>query len=364
MFVQVPNMYRDNRDIKNKRKTKTTISGYHKPKALQEFKKNIIQGVLDKSCYWMAELDLSAQSTQVWNHLLLMVSREINIANPKLPILAWDAYQNFLPYQNKKDVQCCNLQTLRNHLSRLMGACCLSNKSKMVPLPTFKKDKPLLLQDYQVRIKQKHFRGIEDVVKISDSKVIYVPLNEIDYALEMRSDPMNTRNQIWFWISWVYETERRRKNSEVHLCSARDVPGIPGNCKQDIAWPLWQIIFRHAKKKTPLQQEVIKSLYRLFKTDYTKGKRRSRLPFMLHAFLILIDSIPALDYTHPMMPMGNLLITTSLSINSIYRQTLLSSKEAVLNTTKEEKDFGDAPKEMEPRMKIYVPIMEKPTTTI
>ena len=88
------------------------------------------------------------------------------------------------------------------------------------------------------------------------------------------------------------------------------------------------------------------------------------MPFMLHAFLILIDSIPALDYTHPMMPMGNLLITTSLSINSIYRQTLLSSKEAVLNTTKEEKDFGDAPKEMEPRMKIYVPIMEKPTTTI
>ena len=74
----------------------------------------------------------------------------------------------------------------------------------MVPLPTFKKDTPMLLQDYQVRIKQKHFRGIEDVVKISDSKVIYVPLNEIDYALEMRhnqqhgtgNDPMNTRNQI------------------------------------------------------------------------------------------------------------------------------------------------------------------------
>lgn len=58
------------------------------------------------------------------------------------------------------------------------------------------------------------------------------------------------------------------------------------------------------------------------------------------------------------MPMGNLLITTALSINSIYRQTLLSSKDSVLNTTQDEKDSLIPPTKVEPKMKIYVPIMK------
>lgn len=306
---------------------KTTIekgqsfSGFKKSQVVAELKKMVISGTLDKSCFWATELHLSGQGDTLCETLCLLASQEVNHMNPNLPTLMWQCYRLFFDTYGKaeKGDYLHDVQELRNHLCQLVTTICLSPKAKLHKLVSWKRAEPLILKNLKDRVKRKNLDFITDIVKINDAQDIYIPLNEIDGALRDISDASQAKAHAFFWLSYLLETERRAKTRI--LCGAREVPGIPVNCRGHCAWPVWQLVFRCVTEHSgDCLKQSIQCLYKLFRTGYTKSKKRTRIPFLIHAIQLVIGLLPPIDFSIPIMNRSTSLLVACGNINRLYKQ--------------------------------------------
>jgi hypothetical protein len=353
----------------------TTYSGFKQSQALQELKKSILTGVLDKACFWAVELDLSGISTKVWDQCVGIASSNVNIINPHLPELVWSSYERFYKYRDQvdKDTFFHNNQELRNHLAELVSVLTVSPKLALPKMKVWKKTATLYLRDQQSRIQRKTLSPITDIVKISDIKEAYIPLNEINYALEMDHDSSKAREHALFWLSYLLELERRAFKKKVgdpletpvklhpgeptpkdhpYLCGHREVPDIPENCGRHCCWAVWQIIFQNVERKgwcTDIHETIV-SLYRLFRTGYVQSKRNSRIPIMIHAILLVTNTAPPIDFTQHVYFKPKDIMTACLNINSIYLRVYEYQKKNPAPNTQ----TPELPKDI-----LYVPVIQK-----
>ena len=82
-------------DIREKQLTKTTFSNYKKT----EVKKTLIQQLykenLEQSLFWSCELICSGAYMDLWEIILLFISKYIHLGNPKIAIYIELRFQNF-----------------------------------------------------------------------------------------------------------------------------------------------------------------------------------------------------------------------------------------------------------------------------
>ena len=62
-----------------------TFSKYKKSDAKQQLLKSIMYGKVEQTCYWAAEYICAGHYKDLWDVILLLISKNIHIANPKLP---------------------------------------------------------------------------------------------------------------------------------------------------------------------------------------------------------------------------------------------------------------------------------------
>ncbi len=304
----------------------TTYLGYKKSEAHLELKKSIMSGLLDKALFWAIELDISGGATRIYETLCQIGATDINITNPNLPSLLWQVYE--IRHNMVKDVKrpleenFHDYQLLRNHLAQLVTVLTISPKAKLAKLPTWKKDQPMDLVKVKNRIKRKNLSEITDIVKINDLKEVYIPLNEIDWCINSLKDVSQAKAHFLFWVGWLLEMERRFP--KIQYCANREVPDIPANCRGHTAWPIWQIIFKkleHNQIGMGLTNAVV-SLYKLFRTGYTKSKRRSRINYLIYAAQLTIGSVPPIDFSLPIFPKIDSSILACANVNQIYKKII------------------------------------------
>lgn len=312
-----------------------TFSGFKKSQAVAELKKTVISGILDKSCFWTSELHISGQGENLCETLCILGSGEVNHMNPNLPKLMWQCYRLFFDNYIKPDPaeHYYDIQELRNHLCQLVTTICLSPKAKLHKLVSWKKTDQMLLPDHKGRVLRRTLDGITDVVKINDAREIYVPLNEIDEALRNMTDASQAKGHALFWLSYLLEIERRNKDR--NLCGPREIPGVPENCRCNCAWPVWQLLFRSLSKHPGLDlKESVECLYKLFRTGYSRSKKRTRIPYLVHAIQLVVGLLPPIDFTIPIMNRSTSLLVACGNINRLYRQIADNEKSRLLNSKK------------------------------
>lgn len=357
----------------------STYSGFKQSQALQELKKTILTGVLDKACFWAVELDLSGLTAKIWDQCVNLASSNVNIINPHLPELVWSSYNLYYQYRDKVDDKTFfyNNQQLRNRLAELVSVLTLSPKLSLPKMKVWKKTDTLYLVDQKSRISRKNLTPIQEIVKISDIKEAYIPLNEIDYALHLDHDSSMAREHALFWLSYLLELEKRafkKKHGDSletpitlatgetaprdhpFLCGPREVPDIPDNCRRHCAWPVWQIIFQNVETKPwcdDIRSSII-ALYRLFRTGYVQSKRNSRIPILIHAILLVTNTAPPIDFQQHVYFKPKETMTACLNINSIYARVYGHQQKNPNPTT----ETPELPKDI-----LYLPIIAKPDTS-
>ena len=340
-------------------KTKTYL-GFKVVDAFRELKSSIISGILDKSLFWGVELDISGQVDKLWETISLLSSTEINIMNPNISNIIWKSYEikskivDTLSQKEKSKINFFNYQILRNHLIHIIAIISLSNKAKIPKLITWNKKTPLNIKNYTDRIFRTNLDYLQDIVTISDSREIYIPLNEIDRALWDTSDASKSRNHFIFWLSWVLEFEKRNKNKQ--YCKARSVPNIPDKCKRYVVWPIWQIIFRIIEKKNPGSnlKNAVTSLYKLFRTNFAANKKTTRIPYLIHAGMLIIGSIPPIDFSIVPIVKTDSILMAVMNCNQLYKK-ICDQKKIESIQGKESDVENDIPN----KPILYVPIIKK-----
>ena len=303
-----------------------TYLGYKRSAAYSELKNNILSGLLDKALFWAVELDISGGSFRLYETLCQLAATDINITNPNIPSLLWQTteiyYNTVKGVKNPQNAGFHDYQLLRNHLIQLVAVLCLSPKAKLAKLPSWKRDSEMDLTKDRNRIKRKNLSQITDIVKINDLKEVYVPLNELDWAINSSKDVSQAKNHFLFWLGWLMEMERRFPNRA--FCANREVPEIPANCATHCAWPVWQIIFKRLETNecgVGLRNAVV-ALYKLFRTGYQKSKRRSRINYLVYASQLTLGSVPAIDFSTPIFPKLDTVIMACANVNQIYKRVI------------------------------------------
>ena len=254
-----------------------SFSKYYKKEVLTQFKKNVMDKRLEEAVNWCIELMLSLHTYKVYEILVNIACKYININNPQLPVKLYNRYKLFLS-KNLTEPECRNSQVIRNQLIELCIIVCLSTKGKALSFYKIK-DSEFDLENIVNRLGSKT-NHITNIVKKNDPEEIVIMLNEFCDNIKKK----NYEKAI-YWLSLVIEYEKNytKKNKQFY-CNNRNIEGIDPKYQSDVIWFIWTIILNEAN--TLLQEKAniqVNSLFKLYKFQYKPSKKYKNCQYIFYA---------------------------------------------------------------------------------
>ena len=313
--MTLPELYKinDSRNVKDF--SKNTFSGYLKTEVNSALQKNLIDGKIEESCNWCVELLLSLQDSQIFDKLIIMCCKIININNPKLPLILSDRFENYInlvknKYQNNlKEIR--NDQQIRNHIAEICCIICRSNKGKAIGIKK-PKDNDFKLEVFKNKLKGKQDTYISNISRPGDPNELCIVVNEFYHELLDKNFTNCT-----YWLGWVYEWEKKMiKKEGSYSCGYRPLKNIDNKYHTDFIWFFWEVLLKEGMKiNNDLFNIQIQSLYKLFKFEYTNTKKTKRVCFLLNAIKYFTDYY---DINSPIIIEYNIILQAVGNINYMY----------------------------------------------
>ena len=278
------------------------FSGPPKSKVASAMEKCIAEEKLEAANYWAFQLLLSGLSMNLWNKLLNITIKQVNIANPTLPIFLlnrtkkWEQICQQKDYQKKHVLNIRNNQEIRNMLIELVSILTLSRKRKMETIPKIKPE------DYSLDIFKKKLEAIstEDinyVLKENDPSEIRIAANEFMFQLKKKNI-----NKSLYWLGWMLEWEKINiRKYKIYKVSNRYKEGIDHKFSHNLIWLIWDIIDFVKKGDYSLDfnaHKQLNALWELYAMNFNMGSRTRKLIFILWTIKILTSRI---DWNLPLI---------------------------------------------------------------
>lgn len=305
---------------------KTIIGGYSKSEALSTLSKSIETEKTEKAIYLGLLLFFSGSINQLWDKLIMIAAKNINISNPELPLflinrhIKWNNliknYTGTVKNNNNKSnifLKLRNSYELRNYLCEMIGYLCLSRKVKIDVIPKIK-DSEFEISNFKKHLEAKDTTYSKDIIKENDPSEISIVCNEFAYHLIKR----NT-NKSLYWLSWMMTWDKMNTKKygkfEVH---SRPINNINSKYSKDIVWLIWDVI-NYIRNSSFLNidfntNKQIDALYKLYCYDFTTGKKGTKLIIIEWAIKYLTNII---DWKIPLIDRKYLLYKIIYNIDII-----------------------------------------------
>lgn len=277
-----------------------TFNGYKKSEIMSELEKTILSGNIEKATLWLTELHCSGYLSQIINRLLNIYFKHINRANLKLIPIIFNTYINIKTKIEKNDeLSLRNDQFVRNHIHNLLCFYTFSSKYKIPKLPNIKPESFNMLNNKHILI-AKNLDKINFFIKNADDKNIIIPLAEIIENINNKGISKSLENCL-FWLNWLYIYEKNTKEGYIS-CNTRSQEDINEKFYTDYNWIIWEILLKYSDNNI-----YIPLLFKLYKIDFQKSKKKQKLDIIILAILIIIDPLPKIE--------NNILIQDNYYIN-------------------------------------------------
>ena len=331
----------DSRDISSFKKE--TFSGFKKTDVLNTVIKSIEAKKIEQSCFWTTESIVSGYTLILWEKLINYAFKVININNPELPYFIMKKNKILYNQINRLDKKDNNLllrnsQMIRNLFFDMVTTLCTSLKTKRY--------------DKYLNINEKEDFNFENItkrlcaemnilpphiIKFDDPNELKVIINEI-YTLLKNKQFGYERS--CFWIMWLIKWEGiHKKRKEEWIITERNIKEVPKKLRSNIIWVIWEIIFEEVKNRR--DDNILKqvdALFDIYTTNYTLGKRVSRIPVIFNAVGLLTNDV---IFNIPVRSNYDIFIQTQCKVNKMFLQVKKNEKvetKTIPNTLKKKEE--------------------------
>ena len=270
-----------------------TFCGAIKTQVLTALNKSIQEEKLDASNYWALQLLLSGYCNTLFDKLISIASKNINISNPLLPTFLLNKTNSFKQiiksYNKDSQLQLRNNQEMRHLIVELVTIITLSRKRKLETIPKLKQS-DFSINIFKTKLESNENNNIKHILKENDSSEIRIAANELLFQLNNKN-----MNKALYWLSWILEWEKIHiKKYKIFNISDRYYEGIDNKYSKNIIWLIWDIINFIKKSTFDIPQKGLNeldSLWNLYKMDFTVGSRSKKLIYILWSMKILVSYV-------------------------------------------------------------------------
>lgn len=311
-FVFVPNKSYLNDSRMLAEFKQITLGGYKRTEAFSLLDKAISSAKIEHACYWAYQLLASGQASVLWERLMSLVYKNINIGNPTVPgwilnkDIAWYRLISMKEYAKDGILLLRNNQLARNLITELVVMQCLSRKRKLDSLTLKIKDTDFIIANFHARCQVRNNIMIAGLLGPNDPSEIRIAANEFCYNLVNKQI-----QETMYWLNWILYWEKINvKKYKTFFIQSRAIDGIQAIDQRDVIWLVWSII-QQVKSKllqaqrvnnvagTELLEANCDSLWNLYLHKWKPAAKSRKLPiiyWMIHMLVYPCDwSIPVIE---------------------------------------------------------------------
>lgn len=289
-----------------------TFSGFKKTEVRSQFMKSLLnEQSIEESCFWSAQLLASGHLMDIWEVILLVMSKHIHFGNPKLPLyvaLRFDQFREFLLGNSAKTSYIGREEQIRNHkacrelVAELCGVLCVSRKKQPRKTVSIRDtDFDMFHLPKMLRASTPNYIHLDSelfpkgVWTEFDPQELMVASNELAYHISKEG---KDEQRAWYWMEWILGyLERIQKTTqkgkagktakESCICAPRKHCLGDRNMSKEILghpiWLIWDILLNEASRRRHTKcLKVLNALLELYGMKFTKGcvKKRKYLVYM------------------------------------------------------------------------------------
>lgn len=272
-----------------------SFSKFQKTKVKSEILNCFINNKLEPACYWAAELVCAGHFIDLWDTIILFISRYIHVGNPKLPIYINMRLNNFKDILSNgyasNELSMRNNVKVRQLFSEIICIICQSRKKHSLESVKIHKSDEFDMTHMASKLKAPSVDFIKDTFKPDDPKEFYIAMNE--FAYHISSSSKNCVSAC-YWLEWILEFESLCKQKKESTCIAetRTFAPVLDKFKKDTIWIVWDIIlYECGKRNNPLIKKIINALLDIFSIKYTSGVKKKRRFIIYFAVNMLTEMV-------------------------------------------------------------------------
>ena len=316
-----------------------TFSNYKKNEVLKALILSINKSDIETALYWSVELICSGKLKDLWDCILLIMSKHIHLGNPKLPIyisLRFNKFKEII--QNgyvENELELRNSQAMRDLFAEIIGIICFSLKKPCFELIQINKKEDFTMSLLGDKLKADTMEWSQMVFKKEDPNEILVAINEFAYHLNKKH-----LLRCCYWCEWLMELDAqcRKDKKPIHI-DKRDFPIVEDKYQSDPIWLIWEILLKLSKNNN-INNKIIQALLELFCIKYNFAQKKKRRYILYFAIEIYTEPF---DNTIAIIANNDKINNIKKQINKVYRAikqneqqpTIISDKQVNLNKTLE-----------------------------
>lgn len=292
---------------------KKSFSGYKKSAVKKILLKELNDSNIEATNYWSVEMICSGYLLDLWECILLFISKNINMGNPNISKYIELRYNNFKNICNNLSLlDLRNNERIRLLFAEIITILCLSKKK--YPYTSLKiKDNDFEIINLNKKLKAENGEYAKICFKKNDSQQYYIALNELVYHLLITKN----HSMCFYWIEWILQFSANCKKKKMILkCESRTFIDVEFKYKEDVIWVIWEIFMKFAQKKKNTFKNI-KALLSLFCIKYKLNSKKKRKFLMYFAVSLLLDEY---NISMPIFTENEKIENIKKKINVIYKE--------------------------------------------
>ena len=296
---------------------KITFSGFKKTDVMKEFLNSLLNNKIEPACYWCAELICAGYYQDIWNAIIVFMSKYIHLGNPKLPIYIDLRIQNFKEIISTgyidNEIKMRNNPKIRKLFAEIICILCESSRKHSFESIKIKRESEFDITQMTERFKAPNTSFANIVFRKEDPKELFIAVNELVYNLKTKNNI-----QSCYWTEWIIEflTICSAKKYKC-LCDRREFIPVVSEHQKHCVWIIWDTFFKLVDVNNKTIMKMANSLLSIFCLRFTSGviKRRK---YILYYMISIITEPFNLDI--PFMKNKAKIEKVTNKIDNIYKQ--------------------------------------------